>query len=219
MFHQTDIRVVVADPHFLFRRGMRALLGEASGIEVIGEAGSREDVLGAVHTHAPDLLLLDTALSGANFEIVKEIRQKRPEVRVLLLVPGAGSLSTPLEQTGAFGWMPKEASPSELVTAIRNASPAGDSCSLNLAKLHAQTGPACSRFKDLLTRREQEVLELLMQAGTSREIAETLGLSLKTVESHKFNLMRKLDVHSRSELIKLALREQLSPYAGEIVRE
>lgn len=200
------------------------LLGEAVGIEVIGEAACLDDVLGAVHTHAPDLLLLDAGLSGTDFQIVKQIGRERPEIRVLLLVAATETRTTMhSEETGAVGWVPKEAPASELVNAIRNAVPPCTSSILNLAKVHGhavapmaeQTRPA---LKSLLTPREQEVLDLLMQAGTSREMAATLGLSLKTVESHKFNLMRKLDVHSRSELIKLALREQMSPYAGELVR-
>jgi DNA-binding NarL/FixJ family response regulator len=224
MFYQSDIRVVVADPHFLFRRGMRALLGAAAGIEVIGEAASPDDILGAVHTHAPDLLLLDAGLSGANFEIVKQIGRERPEIRVLLLVAANGArVEMPLEQTGVFGIVPKEASASELVSAIRGASPPGESSILNLARVHDQSvAPAPqshrSHLKSLLTRREQEVLDMLMQGATSREIASTLGLSLKTIESHKFNLMRKLNVHSRSELIKRTLRERMSPYATELVR-
>lgn len=92
---------------------------------------------------------------------------------------------------------------------------------MNLARVHGQSVAPAAQFgryqlRTLLTRREQEVLDSLMQGATSREIASALGLSLKTVESHKFNLMRKLDVHSRSELIKLALREQMSPYAIEL---
>lgn len=203
---------------------MRALLGTVAGIEVIGEAASPDDVLGAVHTHAPDLLLLDTALSGSNFEIVKQIGRERPEIRVLLLVARNGAGMNPaLEQTGASGIVPKEASAPELVSAIRRALPPEESSILNLARVHGRPvapapQPGRSSLKTLLTRREQEVLELLMQGATSREIASTLGLSLKTVESHKFNLMRKLDVHSRSELIKLALREQMSPYASELLR-
>jgi DNA-binding NarL/FixJ family response regulator len=224
MFHQSDIRVVVADPHFLFRRGIRALLGAAAGIEVIGEAASPDDVMGAVHAHAPDLLLLDAALSGANFEIVKQIGRERPETRILLLVArNSAAVNTGLEQTAAFGIVPKEAPASELVNAVRRALPAEDSSIFNLARVHGQSGSPApqsgrSTMKSLLTRRGQEVLELLMQGATSREIASTLGLSLKTIESHKFNLMRKLDVHSRSELIKLALREQMGSYAGESLR-
>jgi two-component system, NarL family, response regulator NreC len=224
MFYQPDIRVVVADQHFLFRRGMRALLGDAAGIEVIGEAACLDDVLGAVHTHAPDLLLLDAGLSGADFQIVKQIGRERPEIRVLLLVAATETrTATQPEETGAFGWVPKEAPASELVNAIRNAAAPGASSILNLAKVHGHAvapvaEAARPALKNVLTPREQQVLDLLMRAGTSREIAATLGLSLKTVESHKFNLMRKLDVHSRSELIKLALREQMSPYAGELMK-
>jgi two-component system, NarL family, response regulator NreC len=224
MFYQPDIRVVVADQHFLFRRGMRALLGDAAGIEVIGEAACLDDVLGAVHTHAPDLLLLDAGLSGADFQIVKQIGRERPEIRVLLLVAATETrTATQPEETGAFGWVAKEAPASELVNAIRNAAAPGTRSILNLAKVHGRAvapvaEAARPALKSLLTPREQQVLDLLMQVGTSREIAATLGLSLKTVESHKFNLMRKLDVHSRSELIKLALREQMSPYAGELVK-
>jgi DNA-binding NarL/FixJ family response regulator len=220
MFHQPDIRVVVADQQFLFRRGIRALLAEAAGIHVVGEAASRDDVLGAVHTHAPDLLLLDAALTGADFEVVKQIGRERPEVRVLVLLAAhmAGAGTRP-EQAGAFDWVPKGAPASELVSAIRKAAPSASSSILNLAKVHGPSiapaaKPAHSGSKKVLTPREQEVLELLMQAGTSREIAATLGLSLKTVESHKFNLMRKLDVHSRSELVKLAVRERMTTYAG-----
>lgn len=222
MFYQPDIRVVIADTHFLFRRGMRALLGEAAGIEVIGEAASPDDVFGAIHTYAPDLLLLDAGLSGQNFEIVKQIGRERPEIRVLLLVTAAGPAPAALpQQTGTVNWVPKTASMPEMVKAIRNAAPPVNSSILNLANVHRRpVAPPLdgqrAPLRDLLTRREQEVLDLLMQGDTSREIAYSLSLSLKTVESHKFNLMRKLDVHSRSELVKLAMREQMSFYAHHL---
>jgi two-component system response regulator NreC len=223
MFRQSDIRVVVADRNFLFRRGMRALLQEAPGIQVMGEAANVDEVIEAVDRHTPHFLLLDHELSGKNFDVVTHVGREYPEVRVLLLVSATNAPTTSdAKDTGALGCIPKQAPVAELVNAIRNAAHSYSSSIMNLAKVHDQAilpaQPVRPDVRGLLTPREQEVVSLLMRAATSREIAATLGLSLKTVETHKFNLMRKLDVHSRSELIQLAAREQIIPYASESLR-
>ena len=223
MFSESNIRVVVADRHFLFRKGMRALLQETPGIEVIGEAANPDEVVAAVHTHAPDVLLLDHELSSNDFDPVKQIGREHPGIRILLLVSAASTqTSSDSDDVGVFACIPKQAPAAELVNAIRNAAHSYGSSILNLARVHGQSitrgEPLRSSLRELLTPREQEVISLLMRAATSRQIAATLGLSLKTVETHKFNLMRKLDVHSRSELIQLALREQIKPYANEMAR-
>jgi DNA-binding NarL/FixJ family response regulator len=207
---QSGIKVIVGDEHFLFRRGISSLLERSKGIRVIGEAATAEAVVGAVQTHAPDLALLDAALSGENFGLVKTLRRLRPHTNVLLLVDHPNVSAAELaSEAGAIGYVARDASPAQMVEAIRRAAvyAAGDA-----GAPHEQPkagNSAAQDFRSTLTRREREVLDMVIQGASSREIAASLALSVKTVEAHKFNLMRKLDVHSRSELMQLALRSQI----------
>jgi len=203
----------------LFRKGERALLAEATGNRVIEEASTANDALGAVETHEPDLLLHDSALSGSGFELVKAVQRVQPHTRVLLMLASAGYQPAEVpDGVGVAACVSKESTSEKLVPAIRKMAPMQTSSLLDLANIHeAANRPFGGTSKKALTPREQQVLDQLMRGATSREIAETLGLSLKTIDAHKFNLMRKLDVHSRGDLIKLAIRQQISSYRNESV--
>ncbi len=218
--NQSNVRVVVADEHVLFRAGLRMLLQKAAGFQII-EASTPDDTLDAVETHAPDLALLDAALSGNNFEVVKEIKRIHPHTRVLLLLAAGGESNAALaEEAGVSGCVSRQSSPDELVRTIQKSAPSVKSRPAFRKQVirpafNENSDANASKTHTPLTRREQEVLDLVMRGESSREIAETLSLSIKTVEAHKFNLMRKLDVHSRSELIRLALRTQINSYTNQ----
>lgn len=203
---QTTIKVVIADEHYLFRQGIKALLSSISEVQVVDEAATAAEALLLAETHSADLLMLDAALSDPHFDLVKRMKERRPQTQVLLVGNSEESLREELaSEAGAAGWLARDWSAPDIVKAICQTVP---------------QQPARTVIKSLsglqpevtLTRREQEVLQLLMAGSSSRDIANTLSLSVKTIEAHKFNLMRKLDVHSRGELIKVGIRNQISGY-------
>jgi DNA-binding NarL/FixJ family response regulator len=179
-----------------------------SEVQVIEETATAAEALRLAEIHGPDLLMLDAALSDPNFEMVKRMKEKRPQTLVLLVSDskqGPGEVLA--AEAGASGWLARNWTAPEILNTIRQLAP----------HVVNRTGAANGRNASgkagidvtALTPREQQILRLLMDTCTSRDIAEALSLSIKTVEAHKFNLMRKLDVHSRSELIKLAIRKEI----------
>lgn len=213
---QSTIKVIIADEHYLFREGIKALLSSVSEVRVVEEATTAAEAVRLAETHGADLLMLDAALSDP--DLVKKMREIRPHTRVLLVSNSDQSTGIDLAaQAGATGWLARHWPAREILKAIRQSVPLTGN---PVREGGGASGPGVSGSgaeggEIALTRREHQILELLMLRRSSREIAETLALSVKTVESHKFNLMRKLDVHSRSELIKLAIRKQLvSPAAS-----
>ncbi len=208
---QSTIKVIIADEHYLFREGIKALLSSVFEVRVIEEATTAADAVRLAEAHGADLLMLDAALSDPEFDLVKKMHETRPNTRILLVSNCDESTGVDLAaQAGAAGWLGRHWSAPEILRTIRQSVPStANSVPEGGAKSSGEPGRGAEVGEIALTRRENEILQLLMLRRSSREIAATLALSVKTVESHKFNLMRKLDVHSRSELIKLAIRRQL----------
>lgn len=203
---QTTIKVVIADEHYLFREGIKALLSSVSDVQVVDEAATADEALLLAETHSADLLMLDAALSDPYFDLVKRMKERRPQTQVLLV--GNSEESSHEErasEAGAAGWLARNWSAPEIIKAICHTVPQQPARTIARSASGLQSDVT-------LTRREQEILQLLMAGGSSRDIATTLSLSIKTVEAHKFNLMRKLDVHSRGELIKVGIRNQITGY-------
>ncbi|MFZ0592408.1 MAG: response regulator transcription factor [Bryobacteraceae bacterium] len=214
---QSTIKVIIADEHYLFREGIKALLSSVSEVRVIEEATTAADAVRLAETHGADLLMLDAALSDPEFDLVKKMRETRPNTRVLLVSNSDVSAGVDLAaQAGAAGWLGRNWPAPEILKAIKQSVPLAANGASEGAKGSGASGSVTEAGEIALTRREHEILQLLMLRRSSREIAATLALSVKTVESHKFNLMRKLDVHSRSELIKLAIRRQLVSQAASV---
>ena len=210
---QSSIRVVVADEHFLFRRGLRTLLGRVSDIQVVDEAGSAQDAFDAVQRHSADLVLLDAALAKSDDQFVQSLSQACPHTRVILLLnPGSAEPPAALAESGAAGCLSRNSPPIEMIETVRKIGPEAVAARRNLTQ-DGDSWPKAVAPNDprALTRRESEVLAMLMRGATSREIASTLSLSIKTIEAHRFNLMRKLDVHSRAELFKIGRQRQSRP--------
>jgi two-component system response regulator NreC len=211
------IRIVVADDHAIVRDGICALLSRAGDMEVVGEAGNGIEATELVKQLNPDVILMDIAmpvLSG--LEATRRICKEMPETRVLALTQyDDKEYVFPLIQAGALGFVSKTSASSELTSAIRYVHRGESYLSPSVAKLmvedyqHGAAMQAESDPYEQLTDRERDVLKLVAEGYTTREIANILVISPKTVEGHKSSLMAKLNVHNRIELVKYALRRGL----------
>ncbi len=207
------IRVLIADDHGVLRAGLRALLNAEPDIEVVGEAGDSYETLIQTEALLPDVLLLDISMPGlGGIEVTRQVRRTFPQVRVLILtVHEDESLLQEALRAGAAGYIVKRAVESELINAIR-AVWRGDVYihpSMTRALLKEVVSPpsAARPPQEPLTPRETEVLRLVALGYTNRQIAEQLGISVRTVESHRANIAGKLGLRSRVDLVRYA-REQ-----------
>ncbi len=212
----SKIRVLIADDHSIVRAGIRSLLEDYADIKVVGEAGSGWEAIEQATRLQPDVVLMDIAMGDlSGLEATQEIKERIPAVNVLALtMHDREEYFFAMLKAGALGYVLKESDPDELLTAIRAVhqgeaflSPVVTKAVLEdyLAQGTLQTQ---SRY-DSLTLREKEVLRLTAEGKTTREMADMLHLSIKTIEKHRVNVMRKLELHNLSELIKYAIRKGL----------
>jgi len=211
------ITVLLAEDHTIVRKGLFALLEDLDEIDVVGEAADgREAVMKANELH-PDVIVMDISmplLSG--LEATRQITERYPNIRIIILTMHANEeyiLRT--FQAGAAGYLVKSSAPSELVQAIRAANNGLTYLSPSISKtivdeyvLKAKTGELESRY-DLLTVREREVLQLVAEGFTIKEISDELFLSDKTVRAHRAKLMKKLEILSDASLTLYAIRQGL----------
>lgn len=211
------IKVLIVDDHTLVRDGIRALLSLANDIEVVGEAANGMEALTKVKELAPDIVLMDLAMPVmGGLEATRRIRKSYPKTKVLVLTQYDDTdYVVPVIETGARGFVTKMSAFSELAAAIqavyRGESYLSPSAAAALVE-EFQVKTGVDGEKDpyqLLTDREREVLKLLAEGHTAREIAEILVISPKTVEWHKTSLMEKLNIHNRTDLIKFAIRKRI----------
>lgn len=209
------IRVLIVDDHAILRDGISALLALAADIEVIGEAENGREAIDRARQLAPDVVLMDIAMPAMDgLEATRRIHKEFPHMKVLTLsqYDDREHLLSLLE-AGAEGFISKTAASSELASAIRSVYQGDSFLSPSVAKLllkHYRQGAWAGKGQDpydQLTDREREVLKLLAEGHTSQEIADTLVISPKTVDGHRTNLMAKLDIHNRTDLVKYALRK------------
>ncbi len=211
------IRVLIVDDHTLVRDGIRALLSLATDIEVVGEASNGMEAITKVKELAPDIVLMDLAMPVmGGLEATRRIRKSYPKTKVLVLTQYDDTdYVVPVIETGARGFVTKMSAFSELAAAIqavyRGESYLSPSAAAALVE-EFQVKTGVDGEKDpyqLLTDREREVLKLLAEGHTAREIAEILVISPKTVEWHRTSLMEKLNIHNRTDLIKFAIRKRI----------
>ncbi len=209
------IRLLLVDDHAVVRSGLRMLLESESDIEIVGEAGTAREALEAVSTLQPELVVMDIGLPDATgIEVTRKIKAGWPEVAVVALtIHEDEEYFFQMIQAGASGYIPKRAAPEELLTAIRTAAAGEVYLYPSLAKLlvkdyvsGGKEQAAPSVLNDL-TEREQEVLAHLADGASNQDIADVLSISHKTVARHRENIMRKLNLHSRTELVKYAIRK------------
>ena len=209
----SKIRVLLVDDHAIMRDGISALLDLQDDIEIVGEASDGKEAVEKARELVPDVVIMDISMPEMDgLEATRRIKKKNPSVKVLVLTQHDNReyiLST--IKSGSDGYLPKRALGSELVAAIR-AIHQGHSflyptaAGILLEDYRRQVG---KEPYDRLTEREREVFRLVADGHTSREIANTLFITLKTVHNHRAKIMIKLDIHNRSELIKYAIRKGL----------
>jgi DNA-binding NarL/FixJ family response regulator len=211
----TKIRVLVVDDHTIVRDGICALLRLAGDIEVVGEAANGREALEMVKKLLPDVVLMDIAMPNMDgLEATRRIHKEFPGVKVLVLTQyDDKEYVFPVIEAGASGFLSKTAGSSDLVSGIRSVyrgdsflSPAAAKFLIEDYQQEANLRKEQDPYKQL-TDREREILKLLAEGYNTREIADMLVISVKTVEGHKTNLMSKLDIHNRTDLVKYALRK------------
>ena len=208
------IRVLVVDDHTIVRDGICALLALAGDIEVIGEAANGSEALKIVKELEPDVVLMDITMPVMDgLEATRQIRRKFPRIRVLALTQyDDKEYVFPVIAAGASGFISKVAASSELTSGIRSVYQGDSYLSPSIARLLIEDyqrggGQAIHEPYERLTDREREVLKLIAEGRTTKEVADILVISPRTVEGHKTNLMAKLGIHNRTELVKYALRK------------
>jgi DNA-binding NarL/FixJ family response regulator len=208
----TMIRVLLADDHNLLRAGIRALLVTMPGIEVVGEAANGLEALGLVEARLPEVVLTDIAMPGLNgLELAARVTHRFPEIKVIILSMHADAQYVAQGlRAGASGYLLKDSCTAELELAIR-AVAHGDSY-LSPAVSKQVIADFVSRPEDdveslrILTPRQREVLRLIAEGQTTKRIALALDISAKTVETHRAQLMERLDIHDVAGLVRYAIR-------------
>lgn len=207
------VRVMIADDHAVVREGIRSVLGEGAGFEIIGEAVDGRAAVALAQKLKPDVVVLDLSMPEmSGFEAAEQIRMGVPGVRILVLsVHEHAEYVSRSAQAGAHGYLRKDSSPVELRAAVREVAagrscfPAGGSSPCALATRDAASSEKIARGLSLLTNREREVLVEIARGRSNKEIASRFDISVRTVESHRETLMRKLCTRGTAALTRLAL--------------
>jgi DNA-binding NarL/FixJ family response regulator len=209
------IRVLLADDHDLFRAGVRSLLEKLSGVEVVGEAGTGREALRLIQALAPDVVLMDILMPELNgLDATARVAAQSPNTRVIILsMNAAEEYVLQALRAGAAGYLLKSVSPGELDLAIRAVTRGETFLSSAVSKhvIAAYTERVGGKVSSLerLTPRQREVLQLVAEGNTTKEIAKKLTISVKTVEMHRTRVMAALDIHDIAGLVRYAIRTGL----------
>lgn len=214
------LSVLLVDDHAMMRGGIRSILIGAGNIDIVAEADNGREAIVLAAKHLPDIVLMDIAMPDLNgIEATRKIRAVDPKIAVIgLSMHSDERYVIGMLDAGARGYLLKTCDPAELLRAIDIVSKGklyvtSDLTHVLVDRFHAPQGESQdtgSPRLDSLTPREREVLQLIAEGLTSKEIATRIGAALKTVETHRTNLIRKLDIHSIAELTKYAVREGLT---------
>lgn len=214
---ETRRKIVIAEDHTILRAGLRALLSGQNGLEVIGEAGDGREAIRKVDTLQPDLLLIDLSMPKLNgIDAIREIKSQHPEIKIIVLtVHKSDEYIIAALRAGANGYMLKDASQNELLLAIDYVINGKTFLSPSIsdkvvdAFLNTDKKDKPATGLDNLTAREREILKLVAEGNTNKKIAEHLCISLKTVEKHRSNLMKKLDLRNTAALTAYAIEKKM----------
>jgi DNA-binding NarL/FixJ family response regulator len=213
----SKIRVLITDDHAMFRQGVRTLLAAEPDLEIAGEARDAAEAVNLSRQNRPDVVLMDIGMTGmSSFEATRVIRKERPETRVVFLsMYDDDEYLAECVSIGASGYILKESPAEQLLTAIREVHRGGSYLSPRLLtrlvddlRTQGREPVRQPRF-GTLTKREREILKMLAEGQSVKEIATAFELSVKTVEAHKFNLMRKLDIHNKAQLVQYAIQKKI----------
>jgi len=208
----TDTKVLLADDHAILREGIRMVLDSQPGIAVVGEAEDGRQAIDMVEKLQPDVVVMDIAMPGLNgAEATRQIKRRFPYTKVVILTMHENhQYLIQIVNAGATGCVLKRAAGTELVTAVRAAARGESYFSPAIASMVLEdyrVRLAQDRDEvDLLTEREREVLQLVAEGRTNKQIADLLIVSIKTVQTHRAHIMEKLGVHDRTDLVKYAIR-------------
>jgi two-component system response regulator NreC len=209
----TPIRVLIVDDHAVVRAGIRLLLGQEPDIEPVGEAGSGREAVFEARSLKPDVVLMDVVMpDGSGLDVLPALLHERPEIKVLVLsMQDDPQYVRQAFAAGASGYVLKEAADTEVVAAIREVARGGRYVhpELGARLVVAETEAERRADADPLSEREREVLRLLALGHTNQEIAKQLFVSVRTAETHRAHIMRKLQLSSRAELVRYALAQGL----------
>lgn len=207
------IKVLIADDHPIVRRGLRQIINESSDLVVGNEVASAADVMAEVAAQRWDVIVLDVSLPGGNgIELIGAIHKLRPEARVLILTGHPeDQYGVRAIRAGAAGFLNKESAPERLTEAIRKIAQGGRYLSASLAETLASlvAGQAHGEAHERLSDREFEVLKLIASGKTVSQIAQGLGLSVKTISTHRTRILKKMGLSTNAELTHYAVRRNI----------
>jgi len=214
---ETKRKIVIAEDHTILRAGLRALLSGQNDLEVIGEAGDGREAVRKIDTLQPDLLLIDLSMPKLNgIDAIREIKSRHPEIKIIVLtVHKSDEYIIAALKAGANGYMLKDASQNELLLAIdyvingKTFLSPSISDKVVVAVLNTDKKDKPAAVLDNLTAREREILKLVAEGNTNKKIADHLCISLKTVEKHRSNLMKKLDLRNTAGLTAYAIEKKM----------
>ena len=212
-----NLRIVLAEDHTILREGLRALLSADPAFEIIGEAPDGREAVRCVEKLEPDLLLMDLSMPRmSGMDAIREIKKRYPDIKIIALtVHKTEEYLLATLQAGADGYVLKDATHDELVLAIKNVMGGKSYLSPGVSEKVIEgylEGKESNRARspwETLSQREREVLKLIAESYKNKEIAEDLCISLKTVEKHRANLMKKLDLHNAAALTVYAMQKGL----------
>ena len=207
------IRLVLADDHTIVREGLKQLLGAAGDLQVVGEAQNGHEVIERIRALDFDVLLLDMSMPGkSGIELIRQVHAEKPRLRILVLsMHEEHQYAVRAIRAGAAGYLTKESASRQLVDAIRKVAAGGAFISsevaqqLALGAMPGATGPLHATLSD----REFQIFQLIASGKSVSDIAERLNLSVKTVSTHKANVLQKMNMSTQAELIRYALTHRL----------
>jgi len=216
------IKVLLAEDHTIVRKGLRSLLDGEADIEVIGEAEDGREAIQKTQQLRPDIVLMDITMPGLNgLEATRQIKKRFPEVKVLVLTMHANEeYILQVLRAGASGYVVKQAVVGELVSALRAVQQGDSFLSPSVCRrvvegyIRQAEARAGKDSYGELTEREREVLQLIAEGHSNKNIAELLSVSVKTVETHRAHLLEKLGIDSTAELIRYAIRKRVINLEG-----
>lgn len=220
---KNEISVLLADDHTMVRKGIRSLLIQEDRIKITGEAENGLEALKKAETLLPEILVLDISLPLLNgLEVARQLNYKQPKIKIIILsMYDSEELINETLLAGVKGYLLKKAAPEQLVSAIYSVSRGGLFFSPEISKKIMEQTTENGRVVNnipkrtaILTEREREILQLVVEGYSSRKIGKILFISLKTVENHRANIMRKLDIHNMVDLIKYALNKGIIPFGN-----
>jgi two-component system response regulator NreC len=206
------IRILLADDHGVVRQGFRAILSQQADMVIVGEAGNGREVMTLAEEFAPDVIVMDVAMPELNgIEATRRLGTSVPKTRVLALSMHKDSVYVrEMLKAGAKGYLLKDSSEHDLLEAVRAVARGGEYISpLVQAALNTSYKLQGSTPLDQLTSREREVLQLIAEGKTNKEVAASLNISVFTVDAHRGRIMEKLNVHNVNELVRFAVRNGL----------